>query len=187
MGKHDIALITDSTCDIPEDLIQQFSITVIPEIVIWGEEILRDRVDITPESFYQRLETDKRHPSTTLPSPADFEKVYKNALADGARKILVLTVSGAMSGTYQLAKQVGEQMNAPVHVIDSKGPTMSLGWQVLAAARAREAGSDIEGMIAAAERVRQNLVQIVCLDTLEYLYRGGRIGSATKFIAACSI
>jgi DegV family protein with EDD domain len=89
-----------------------------------------------------------------------------------------------MSGTYQLAKQIGEQMSVPVHVTDSKGPTMSLGWQVLAAARAREAGSAIEGMIAAAERVRQKLVQIVCLDTLEYLHRGGRIGSATKFIGS---
>jgi DegV family protein with EDD domain len=97
---------------------------------------------------------------------------------------MMLTVSSAMSGTYQLAKQVGDQMDMPVHVIDSRGPTMSLGWQVLAAARAREAGAAIEGMIAAAERVRQTLVQIVCLNTLEYLHRGGRIGSATKFIGS---
>ena len=184
MGTHSIALITDSTCDVPEALIQQYDITVIPEIVIWGEEILRDRVDITPEAFYQRLETDKRHPSTTLPSPADFENVYKNAIARDAQEILVLTVSSAMSGTYQLAKQVGDQMDVPVHVIDSKGPTMSLGWQVLAAARAREVGDSIAEMIAAAERVRQKLAQIVCLDTLEYLHRGGRIGSATKFIGS---
>lgn len=184
MGKHDIALITDSTCDIPEDLIRQYSITVIPEIVVWGEEILRDRLDITPQAFYQRLETDKRHPSTTLPSPSDFEKIYKDALASGAGEILMLTVSSAMSGTYQLAKQVGEQMDAPVHVIDSKGPTMSLGWQVLAAARARDTEAAMEEMIAAVERVRQTLVQIVCLDTLEYLHRGGRIGSATKFIGS---
>ncbi|MFN2110885.1 MAG: DegV family protein, partial [Anaerolineae bacterium] len=154
------------------------------EIVIWGEETLRDRVDITPEAFYQRLETDQRHPSTTLPSPADFEQVYQNAIAGGAEQILVATVSSAMSGTYQLAKQIGDKMSVPVHVLDSKGPTMSLGWQVLAAARAREAGSAIEGMIAAAERVRQKLVQIVCLDTLEYLHRGGRIGTATKFIGS---
>ena len=184
MGKHDIALITDSTCDIPEHLIKQYNINVIPEVVIWGEEVLRDRVDITPEAFYQRLETDKRHPSTTLPSPSDFEKVYKDARAGGAQEIMMLTVSSAMSGTYQLAKQVGDQMDMPVHVIDSKGPTMSLGWQVLAAARVREAGATIEGMVAAAERVRQTLVQIVCLDTLEYLHRGGRIGSATKFIGS---
>jgi DegV family protein with EDD domain len=184
MGKHATALITDSTCDIPEDLIQQYDITVIPEIVIWGEETLRDRLDITPEAFYQRLETDQRHPSTTLPSPTNFEQVYQDAIAGGANQILVATVSSAMSGTYQLAKQIGDKMSVPVHVLDSKGPTMSLGWQVLAAARAREAGSATEGMIAAADRVCQKLVQIVCLDTLEYLHRGGRIGSATKFIGS---
>ncbi len=182
MNKHNIALITDSTCDIPKALIQQYDITVIPQVVIWGEETLRDRLDITPEAFYQRLETDKRHPSTTLPSPADFEKVYKDAIAQGAQEIVIATVSSAMSGTYQAAKKVGDEMSVPVHVIDSKGPTMSLGWQVLAAARAREAGSAVDGMIAAAERVRQTLVQIVCLDTLEYLHRGGRIGTATNFI-----
>ena len=81
-----IALITDSTCDIPQELIQQYEIAVIPQLVIWGEETLRDRIDITPEAFYQRLETDKRHPTTTLPSPAEVEKIYKNVIAQGANK-----------------------------------------------------------------------------------------------------
>jgi DegV family protein with EDD domain len=184
MGRHSIALITDSTCDIPESLIQQYDIVVIPQVVVWGQEVLRDRVDIAPEAFYRRLESDRIHPSTTLPSPADFEKVYEEAIAGGAQEILMVTVSSAMSGTYQLASQVGEGMGVPVHVMDSKGPSMSLGWQVLAAARAREAGSAIEGMTAAAARVRQTLAQIVCLDTLEYLHRGGRIGSATKFLGS---
>ena len=177
-----IALITDSTCDLPQEFIQQYNITVIPEIVIWGEEALRDRIDITPETFYQRLETDKRHPTTTLPSPADVERAYKDVIARGAKEILAVTISSALSGTYQLVKKIGEEMSVPVHVIDARGPTMSLGWQVLAAARAQEAGAAIEDMINAADRVRQKLIQVVCLDTLEYLHRGGRIGTATKFL-----
>jgi DegV family protein with EDD domain len=96
----------------------------------------------------------------------------------------MMTVSSAMSGTYQLAEQVGKQMDVPVHVVDSKGPTMSLGWQVLAAARIRELGGGAAKMIAAADSVRAKLVQIVCLDTLEYLHRGGRIGNATRFIGS---
>ena len=177
-----IALITDSTCDLPQEFIQQYNITVIPEIVIWGEEALRDRIDITPETFYQRLETDKRHPTTTLPSPADVERAYKDVIARGAKEILAVTISSALSGTYQLVKKIGEEMSVPVHVIDARGPTMSLGWQVLAAARAQEAGAAIEDMINAADRVRQKLIQVVCLNTLEYLHRGGRIGTATKFL-----
>ena len=178
------ALITDSTCDIPQTLIDQYGITVIPQVVIWGEEQLRDRIDLTPEDFYLRLEKDPVWPTTTLPTPAVFEKIYLDAIAAGAREIVMMTVSSAMSGTFQLAQQVGQQMKVPVHVVDSKGPTMSLGWQVLAAARLRELGGNAAEMVEAAARVRDKLVQIVCLDTLEYLHRGGRIGSATRFIGS---
>ena len=178
------ALITDSTCDIPQAMIDQYGITVIPQIVVWGDQLFRDRVDLTPEAFYQRLEKDPVWPSTTLPSPADFEKIYRSAIAAGAKEIVVMTVSSAMSGTFQLADQIGRQMDVPVHVVDSRGPTMSLGWQVLAAARIRELGGTATRMIDAAARVRDKLVQIVCLDTLEYLHRGGRIGNATRFIGS---
>ena len=176
-----IALITDSTCDIPQAMIDQYRITVIPQFVVWGSEILRDRIDLTAEDFYQRLEKDPIWPTTTLPSPLDFEKVFWDTIVGGAQEIVVMTVSSAMSGTFQLAKQVGQQMDVPVHVVDSKGPTMSLGWQVLAAARIREVGGSALKMVEAAARVRDNLVQIVCLDTLEYLHRGGRIGNAPGF------
>lgn len=179
-----IALITDSTCDLPQAMIDQYGITVIPLVVVWGNELLRDRIDLTPEAFYQRLEKDPIWPTTTLPNPADFEKVYRDAIASGAREIVIMTVSSAMSGTFQLAEQVGRQMSVPVHVVDSKGPTMSLGWQVLAAARIRELGGTATKMIDAAAKVRDKLVQIVCLDTLEYLHRGGRIGGATRFIGS---
>lgn len=184
MAKSSIALMTDSTRDIPENLIQQYNIGVIPQVVIWGEQTYRDRVDMAPEAFYERLTKDTLIPSTTLPSPAEFERVYRDAIAQGAREIIIFTVSSAMSGTFQAAKQAGERMKVPVHVIDSKGPTMSLGWQVLAAARGREAGANATEMIAAADKVRGKLVQIVCLDTLEYLHRGGRIGTATKFLGS---
>ncbi len=178
------ALITDSTCDLPQALIDQYHIIVIPQVVVWGNELLRDRVDLTPEAFYQRLEKDPIWPTTTLPSPADFEKIYREAIANGAQEIVVMTVSSAMSGTFQLAEQIGHQVEVPVHVVDSKGPTMSLGWQVLAAARIRELGGAATKMMDAAAKVRDRLVQIVCLDTLEYLHRGGRIGNATRFIGS---
>jgi DegV family protein with EDD domain len=178
------ALITDSTCDIPQTMIDHYGITVIPLVVVWGNEQLRDRVDLTPEDFYKRLERDPVWPTSALPSPIEFERVYHDAITKGAKEIVVITVSSGMSGTFQLAQQLGEQMSVPVHVVDSKGPTFSLGWQVLAAARSREAGGEATRMIEAAANVRDKLVQIVCLDTLEYLHRGGRIGSATRFIGS---
>jgi DegV family protein with EDD domain len=158
-------LITDSTCDIPQAMIDRYGITVIPQVVVWGEELLRDRVDLAPEDFYQHLEKDPVWPSSTQPSPIDFEKPYRNAISNGANEIVMLTVSSAMSGTYQLATQVGQQMDIPLHVVDSKDPTLSLGGQVLAAVRIRELGGSATKMIEAAAKVRAKLVQIVCLDT----------------------
>ncbi len=178
------ALITDSTCDIPQNMINQYGISIIPLGVVWGNELLHDRVDLTPEEFYRRLEKDPVWPTSTLPTPSDFEKTYRDAIESGAQEIVVMTVSSAMSGTFQLAEQVGKEMDVPVHVVDSKGPTMSLGWQVLAAARVREMGGNAARMIEAAARVREKLVQIVCLDTLEYLHRGGRIGNAAHFFGS---
>src|SRR5512143_431420 len=179
-----ITIIADSTCDIPAELIERYHIDVIPQIVIWGDQELRDRVDIQPEEFYQRLRTSPQLPTTSQPTVKSFLEHYQAAQAAGATEIVVLTVSSAMSGTYQSAQQAAQWVKVPIHVIDSKGPTMSLGWQTLAAARAREAGADTAGIIAAAAGVRQTVVQFVYLDTLEYLHKGGRIGNAARFIGA---
>ena len=182
MTDHKVALITDSTCDIPDDLLAKYDITVVPSLVIWGDEVLRDRVDIQPEEFYRRLETDPRFPTTSQPTPQDFQKVYSEATQKGASEIIAITVSSAMSGTIESARQAADVADVPVHVVDSRGPTMTVGWQVLAAARAREAGGDAQAMVEAAGRARATMVQFVCLDTLEYLHKGGRIGSAATFI-----
>jgi DegV family protein with EDD domain len=178
------ALITDSTCDIPQALIDQYDISIVPLGVVWGEETLRDRAELSAEDFYRRLTTDPHHPSSTQPTPADMEKAFRDAVARGASEIVMLTISSGMSGTYQLAEQVGKQMEVPVHVVDAKGPTMTLGWQVLAAARIRELGGNALEMVAAAARARARMVQLVCLDTLEFLYRGGRIGGAKRLIGS---
>src|SRR5512135_255678 len=177
-------IIADSTCDIPAELIERYHIDVIPQIIIWGDQELRDRVDMQPEEFYRRLSTAPQLPTTSQPTVKSFSEHYQAAQAAGATDIVMLTVSSAMSGTYQSALQAAQLVEVPVHVIDAKGPTMSLGWQTLAAARAREAGADTAGIITAADRVRQTVVQFVYLDTLEYLHKGGRIGNATRFIGA---
>lgn len=176
------ALITDSTCDIPAHLAARYDIVVVPAYIVWGDEVLRDGIDIQPEAFYERLARDPEHPKTAQPTPEDFIRVYRAKREAGFRELVVITVSEAMSGTFEAAQQAAREMDIPVHVVDSRGPSMSLGWQVLAAARAREAGGDAQSMIAAAASVRERLVHYVALDTLEYLHKGGRIGSAMRFV-----
>lgn len=177
-----LAIITDSTCDIPEDLIAKYGIIVVSQFIIWGEEQYRDRVDLQPDDFYQRLKKDSRRPTTSQAGVGDFLDAVNLAIEQGATQAVILTVSSAMSGTYNMATAAAEQAEIPVTVVDSKGPTMSLGWQVLAAARAREAGSELPEILEKIEAVRKNMVQIVAMESLEYLETGGRIGDAAKWM-----
>jgi len=123
-----IRIITDSTCDIPEELIKRYNILVIPQVLIWGKEQYRDRVDIQPAEFYPRLEVDPELPHSSQPSLVEIQKVYQEALDQGAEELIVLTISSAMSGTYAMATSAAESFDIPITVVDSKGPTMSLGW-----------------------------------------------------------
>jgi DegV family protein with EDD domain len=179
---HRTALITDSTCDLPETFLQQFDIKVVPLTIIWGEEPLLDGVDIKAEEFYQRLEREPILPTTSQPTPQQILQAFDQARNAGAEEIMIITISSAMSGTYTSALQAADLIDIPVQVVDSKANSMSLGWQVLAAARAREGGGDMNAMIRAAELARKSMVYIVSLDTLDYLHKGGRIGGASHFI-----
>lgn len=177
-----IAIITDSTCDIPQNLREQYDIKIVPLYVLWGDEQLRDTVDITSQEFYERLAIDPLHPSTSQPTPLDFQHAIEAAAADGAQEAVVLTISEQLSGTLESARQAAAMTDLPVHPHDSRSTSMGLGFQVLAAARVRDAGGSAVDMIAAAEDVRHNLAVLFTVDTLEYLHRGGRIGGATKLL-----
>ncbi len=179
---HKIAVLTDSTCDIPREFIDQYDIQVVPLTIIWGGEQFRDGVDLTAEEFYKRLEADPTIPTTSQPTPQQMVQAYDAAKSKGAEEILIITISRAMSGTHESAKAAAELVDIPVSVLDSKANSMSLGWQVLAAARAREKGGDIQAMINAADQARSSMVFIITLDTLDYLHKGGRIGGASHFI-----
>lgn len=184
MSSHRIALITDSTCDIPSDLIAGYGITVVPLHVIWGEETFQDRVDLQPADFYNRLGKDPRYPTTSHTTPDGFLEVYARAAKEGAETIVVITLSSDLSGACEAAKQAATMSETPVQVYDSRSVTMGLGWQVIAAARARRDGGDARAMIEAADAARRRVAVFVSLDTLEYLHKGGRIGGATRFIGS---
>lgn len=179
-----IKIITDSTCDIPDDLIKKYGIGVVPAYVLWGADEYRDRVDLQPVDFYRRFEADTQRPTSSMGTVADFKKAYEAAAGDGASEIVTITVSSAMSGTYQNALSAAKLVEVPVSVVDAKGPTMTVGWQVLAAARMREAGADLKSVLTAVEQVRRKLVQLVSMDSLEYLQKGGRIGDAVKWVGS---
>jgi DegV family protein with EDD domain len=177
-----VALVTDSTCDIPKAWIEQYGIIVVPLTIIFGDQQYLDGVDLQAEEFYNRLLVDPIHPSTSQPTPKAFLEAYQKAEALEAQEILVITISSAMSGTIESARQAAQGFRLPVTFIDSKSNSMGLGWQVIAAARRQEAGGGLQEMLDAAEQVHQSLAYYISLDTIEYLSRGGRFGEAVRFI-----
>jgi DegV family protein with EDD domain len=177
-----VALFTDSTSSIPADLAERFHIGVVPMHIIWGQEDMLDGVEITAQEFYHRLSTDPVHPKTSQPNASQFAEVIEAARKAGAKEAMVIAISTQLSRAGESATQARDLVSIPVHIYDSRSSGMGLGWQLIAAARAQEAGGDAEAMLAAAEKARQHMAIMLTVDTLEYLHRGGRIGGAAKLI-----
>ena len=177
-----VALVTDSTSDIPLEWVKQYDIAIVPLTIIFGDQQYLDGIDLTPEQFYARLPNAKIHPTTSQPTPQAFLDAYQRAAGRGAAQILAITISSAMSGTIESARRAAQDSPIPVRILDGKNNSMGLGWQVIAAARAQEAGCDLEEMVAAAEQVQKDMSYYIALDTIEYLSKGGRISEAARFL-----
>src|SRR4030043_105579 len=180
-----VKIVTDTLSDITGDLAAQLGITVVPLYVRFGEEVYRDRVDISSEDFYRRLVNQPKLPSTTQPTPNDFAEVYRK-LAQETDEILVIVVSSKLSGTYQSAMQAKEYVKdkCRIEVVDSMTVAMGEGLIVVSAVNAIKKGA---GLDQAAEMVRKAHGRshlIAYFDTLKYLAKGGRIGKAKEFLGA---
>lgn len=177
-----VAVVTDSTANIPHELYKGYPITFIPLQVIWGDQTYLDGVDIQPDEFYTRLKTAKVMPTTSQPSPAAFQKVYGQLLEEGY-EILSVHISGKLSGTLDSATQARAAFpDAKISLIDSNTTSMALGFQVLAGLRAAAQGASLEECSALVEQARDNSGILFAVNTLEFLRRGGRIGGAAAFL-----
>lgn len=177
-----VAIVTDSSPNIPEHLIKENHIHVVPLNVIWGEESYYDGVEITNAEFYTRLETDKVMPSTSQPSVAEFEVLFRSLYQDGY-EILGSFLSEDLSGTISSATQAKKMLpEATIEIVNSKSLAMAHGFQVLAAAKAANNGSSLAECKRIAEDARARSGVIFVLDTLEFLHRGGRVGGAKRFV-----
>jgi DegV family protein with EDD domain len=178
-----IALVTDSTCSIPTELIKKHNITVAPQVLIWGQETLEDGVDITPSQFYTRLKKATVMPTTSQVTIGKFFEIYKDLL-DKDYQILSILVSSKLSGTVNSAVQAKAMLPpaAPVEIVDSNSVAMALGFHVLTVARAAEQGATLGECVELAQKASQNTGIFFAVDTLEFLHRNGRIGGAKRFL-----
>ncbi len=179
-----VAILTDSTSYLPETVREQYRITVIPLSLIWEEDTYADGVDITPEEFYNRLESSASLPSTSQPSVAAFETAFQDLL-DRGKDILAILISSGISGTVHSAQQAKKLLDTDrIRVVDSKTAGMASGLHIIAAARAAEAGESLAACAETALNAQEQTDVVFAVDTLEYLHKGGRIGGAKRFLGS---
>jgi fatty acid kinase fatty acid binding subunit len=178
-----VKVVTDSTSDLPGAVVRELGITVVPALVQFGDKVYHDGVDLSTDEFYRQLRTNPVLPRTSAPSPGTFRDVYSR-LAQEAEAIVSIHVSAKMSATYDAARLGSVDFKCPISIIDSQTASMACGLLVILAASAAREGasfSDIEALVRAAI---PRTVTYGVFGTLEYLYKGGRIGRAQVFLGS---
>ena len=179
-----IAIVTDSTTGLPEAIIKEFGITVVPLNIHFPNVVQKDGVDISEAEFFRKLAAASELPSTSQPSAGDFVEAFKRA-AQGADGVVALVVSSLLSGTYSSAMTAKDMLpDIPIAVVDSRSVCMGLGLLVLAAARAAREGKDLQEIVALSEAIVPKIHVWFTLDTLKYLAKGGRIGGAQALMGS---
>jgi DegV family protein with EDD domain len=170
-----VRIVTDSTADIPDDLIKALKIEVIADHIIFGETSLRDKIDISRAEFYERLQTASPLPTTASPSVGEFEAVFRRAGAPDV-KLVSLHPPSQFSALYNTAFLAAQSFpQGCITVMDSGQITMGLGWLVIAAARAAQAGEPVQRIVELVEAMIPRVRVFAVLDTFEYLRRSGRV------------
>lgn len=176
-----IALITDSGCDIPQDLIDQFNINVLPLKVIYPERQYSDRVDIQPSEVYNDMP--EKIPTTSMPSPQEIRDLFEKVRQEGFTHVLAVHLSSNLSGTYDAVKMVAKDFeDLVINTIDTKTLSMASGWMVLEAARNIASGITMEKVVENLQKIRPKCNGFYVIETLEYLRRGGRIGAVAGML-----
>ena len=171
-----IRIVTESTADIPRDMVTRLGITVIPSYVVFGTETYRDGVELTKRQFYERLAATNVIPTTATPPPAIYEEVYRR-LARETDEIVSIHLAANLSGLYNAASVAARSVSGPnIAVIDSGQITMGYGWMAVAAAEAAQRGDSLKQVIALVEGMKDRSRLLAVLDTLDFVHRGGRVG-----------
>jgi len=177
-----LRIATDSTADVPPGLALDLQIAVVPCQVFWGEEVYRDGVDLQPQEFYQRLARSADLPKTSQPPMNRFVETYRRLLdVEGGEAVLSIHVAGNLSGTVNGAWAAAQTLSDPsqIEVIDSGQISLGLGWAVIEAARMAQSGFSREDVSRAVHGMLPRLRAAAMIDTLENLYKGGRISQVT--------
>ena len=178
----EVAIVTDSTADLPQTKLEKYDITMIPlQVAVAGEEFL-DQVELTTEEFLDKLEITEELPTTSQPSLGKFIDVYEN-LAENYDQILSIHLSEKFSGTVKTAHTASNMVSgAEIKVVDSETVTVPLGVIVTEVAKAAQEGQSLKQLVTLTEQLKKKVSIYFTVDELDYLEKGGRIGKATAFL-----
>jgi DegV family protein with EDD domain len=177
-----VKVVTDSTADLPQEVVDELDITVVPLTVLFGQETYKDGVEITREEFFERLVNGTILPRTSQPPVGDFVEVYKK-LSDEGHEIVSVHVSDKLSGTMNSARLAAEEVpGAKIAIVDSGTAALALGLVAKATGEAAKAGKSHDVVAAIAQDAADKTDVYFVVDTLEYLQKGGRIGKASALI-----
>ena len=182
-----VLIVTDSTADIPQTMQEELGLTVVPLKVHFGEETFEDGVDLTPDEFYKKLEEADRIPTTSQPTPHQFETEYRRLADENPESdIISIHLSSKLSGTYQSAYIASQTLgeDVPVTVIDSKRASYAIGLIVVEVAVLAKQGATKEEVVARIDELLNEVTVFFMVDTLEYLEKNGRIGKASAVLGS---
>ena len=180
-----VKIVTDSTSDLTPEIANELGITVVPLYVHFDTDVYRDGIDLTTEVFYRKLAENKILPTTSAPPPGAFAEVY-DKLAKETDEILTITISSKLSATHTAAVEGKElrKSKSRLEIIDSLTAITGLGLVVISAAKAAKTGASLDEVKNVALDSMQRIDFRMAFDTLEYLKRGGRIGTAAAFLGS---
>jgi DegV family protein with EDD domain len=179
-----VFVVTDSSCDLEQDDIDQLRIEIVPLTIRFGNEEFADRQDISVEEFYRRMANTGDLPETACPSPGAFEQAFHRAIDAGAEAVVCLTISSDLSATFQSALTAASTFEGQIHVLDSRTVSSGLGTLVTEAARVAADGAGIDEVLRRANALIACTHVLAALNTLENLKKGGRIGSAAALVGS---
>jgi DegV family protein with EDD domain len=181
-----IRIVTDSSCDLPEAIVSEHGIRVVPLTIRFGDEEFIDREQLTPSEFWTKCAASSTLPETAAPAPGQFELAYRELLAEGATGIVVIALSSKLSATMQSAQVAARAVaeDVDVRIVDSRSISLGAGTIAIAAARAAAAGASLAEVEALANDLVGRTHVFGALDTLDNLKKGGRIGSAAALLGS---
>lgn len=179
-----LAIVTDSTCDLSAEELAELEVRRVPLYVHFQGETYKDWVEITPPELMRGIEGGADMPTTSQPTPEDFAQAYREAVEAGADSILVIAISQTLSGTFQSATLAAKDAPVPVQVFDTRNASIGEAMMVRRAAAMRDAGHDVDAIVAALESLRSDMLLIFTVGTLDFLQKGGRIGRAGALVGS---